>query len=479
MPSSPPTPTQVQAHRFAVRRLEAALVGRDPTLRRDPGRRQQRALVAGAVLAALVLAGFAVVGLVRGDTDWRGATIVRGTPSGALYTVARDPDRLVPVLNLASARLLASVVEPPGPGDPAPAVTTVRDDALAAAPRTAAAGIPGAPSVLPDPAAPVADTWAVCDVAVLDDSVPDPAADPSLTTVVLGGVADTGRPLGRDEALLLRGEDAFWLVTDGRRARITPQVGSVLRGLDVLAARPRPAGEALLAALPEAPPLLPVTVPASGTTPVDPPTAALGVPVGSVVSPDGARFFLVAAGGVQEVPAVVAQIARFANPDPAADPGIASVPATALDAAPRVPVVDAAAYPAAFPRVVGYDDAGRGGTVACARPGGPATVSRALPVATTPLPGGDQGSTPTGGRGQVTGAHVAGAGAFVVPSAPDGTPTVAGGVLVDPTGLAFPVPDGATASALGLGAPRPAPGAVIDLLPRGAVLDLGSATISR
>ena len=470
MPSEPPTATQVQAHRFAVRRLESALVGRDPTPRHDPGRRQARALLVGAVLGVLALVGFAVVGLVRGDEDWRDEAVVRGEPSGALYAVAHGPDRLVPALNLASARLLAAAA---GNADVLAPPTPVRDDALAEAPRTAPAGIPGAPSVLPDPAmsaGPVVDAWAVCDRATLDPSVPDPAAGPALTTVALGGVAAPGRALAPDEALLLRGPDGFWLVTGGRRARIDPTIGSVVRGLNLTGARPRAASPALLGTLPEGPPLAPVIVPGSGTTPTDPRTAALGVPVGAVVSPDGARFHLVAAGGVQEVPAVVAQLARFANPDPAADPGIAAVPAGRLAAAPRVPVVDVAAYPSAFPRLVTYDQA----TTTCVR----ADASGAATVFTASGLPGPAEPTPLVGP-PLDGARVDGGGAHVVPVAPGAPADPAGAVLVDPGGRVFAVPDPAAAAALGLGAPRPAPRSVLDLLPRGPTLDPLAAQTAR
>lgn len=478
MPSSPPSSTQLQAHRFALRRLESALVARDPTLRRDPGRRQQRALLAGAIVGVLALVGFAVVGLVRGDADWRDAAIVRGTPSGSLYAVAHDPDRLVPALNLASARLLAAVVTPrTDPGRGAPPVVVVRDDALAAAPRTAPAGIVGAPSVMPDPAATPAGGWAVCDVAFLDPALPDPVAAPRLTTVVLGGVESTGRQLPDDDALLLRGPDgAFWFVDGGRRARIEVRDGAVQRGLGIEPlASSRPASPALVAALPEGPPLVAPVVAGNGSVPLDPATAALGVPVGGVVD-GGGRFFLVGQGGVQEVPAVVAQIVRFANPDRGADPRIAAVPTDRMDVLPRAALVDLGAYPSSFPRVVGYDGAGTtappgGGTVTCVRPaaapGAPAavTVSSGVPP-TTPLPDGPSG---------VTGAHVEGAGAYVAPA---GTPR-SGGLLVDPGGRAYPVPDVQAAAALGLGTPTPVAVSVLDLLPRGPTLDPVAALLVR
>jgi type VII secretion protein EccB len=472
---SRPTPGQVHAHRFAVRRLAAALVGRDPTLRRDPGRTQNRALAVGAVLAALAALAALVVGLVRGDADWRSRAIVRGEPSGALYVVAHDPDRLVPTLNLASARLLAAGVDPDRSAREPPQPAAVRDDALADAPRTAPAGIPGAPSVLPDPAAPVPAAWAVCDAVRLDPAVPDPAARPERVTAVLGGLPALGRPLAGGEALLARGDDGVvWLVADGRRARLDPAQGSVVRALGLTGARPRVAGTAFLGALPEGAPVVPVVVPGTGAAPTDTATRALAAPVGAVVSPGADRFFLVADRGVQEVPAVVAQLARFANPDPAADPGVATVAPAALAAVPRTAVVDLDAYPRAFPRPVDYGAA----TVVCARPGtdgGPAAVTTApaLPTPTPPVPLG------SGAGGAVDGAQVAGAGAYVVPVGPGEAPDPGRGVLVDPAGTVFTVPGVATAAALGLGVPTPAPRAVLDLLPRGPALDPDSARLLR
>ncbi|GLZ43917.1 hypothetical protein Acsp06_01020 [Actinomycetospora sp. NBRC 106375] len=469
MSTEPPTATQVHAHRFAVRRLESALVGRDPTPRHDPGRRQNRALLVGAVLGVLALAGFAVVGLVRGDEGWRDEAVVRGEPSGALYAVAHGPDRLVPALNLTSARLLAAGAGNRDVGGPP---VPVRDDELATAPRTAPAGIPGAPSVLPDPAVGAADAWAVCDHAALDPSVPDPGADPDVSTVALGGLPAPGRPLAGDRALLLRGPDGFWLVTDGRRARIDPAQGSVVRGLELTGARARAASPALLGTLPEGPPLVPVSVPDSGTRPTDARTAALGVLVGAVVS-QGDRFFLVAARGVQEVPAVVAQLARFANPDPAAEPGIAAVPAGRLAAVPRVGVVDVGAYPSTFPRLVTYDEA----TTACVR----ADADGGAAVYAAPaLPGPVEPTRLVGPP--LDGAWVAGGGAYVVPVGPGapGRPVdPARGVLVDPGGRVYAVPDPAAAAALGLGTPRPASRAVLDLLPRGPTLDPLAAQTAR
>ena len=76
-PAPPATGAQARAWRGAVRRLDLALVERDPHADRDPEHTRRRAVVVGALLAALGLAAAAVVGLVRGDT-------VAGGPAAAL-----------------------------------------------------------------------------------------------------------------------------------------------------------------------------------------------------------------------------------------------------------------------------------------------------------------------------------------------------------------------------------------------------------
>ncbi|WP_433798600.1 type VII secretion protein EccB [Actinomycetospora sp. CA-084318] len=470
-PAPPATGAQARARRGAVRRLDQALVERDPHADRDPEQSRRRAVVAGAVLAVLGLAAAAVVGLVRGDTDWRAATIVRGVPSGALYVVARVPTpRLVPTTDLTSARLLAAGVDPRradptaglAPADPTP----VRDDALVGVERTVPVGLAGAPSVLPDTAsAPTPDVWAVCDVP----------AGPGVRAVVLVGQPALGRPLTTGEALLLRGDDGrTWLVTDGRRAAIDPAEGAVVRALDVAGVAARPAGSALLGALPEAAPLVPPRIPGAGAAPTDVPTRTLGLPVGAVARVAGVptRFVVVLDRGVQEVPDVVAELVRFASRG--ADPRVAEVPAAVVDGLPRAVGVDLTAYPRAFPGVQAVEDA----PVVCAAPsvGGATTVSVAgtLPSPVPPTPLGDPAAP--GSAGAV---RVAGAGAYVVPVAPGEPADPERGVIVDQVGRVFPVAGRGAAAALGLGDPRPAPRSVVGLLPRGPVLSLEAARTFR
>ncbi|GAA4838825.1 type VII secretion protein EccB [Actinomycetospora corticicola] len=473
-PAPPATAAQARARRGAVRRLDQALVERDPHADRDPEHSRRRAVVVGAVLAVLGLAAAAVVGLARGDTDWRAATIVRGVPSGALYVVAREPSpRLVPTTDLSSARLLAADVDPRradpaarlAPADPTP----VRDDALAGVERTGTVGLAGAPAVLPDTATPAApDVWAVCDVP----------AGAGVRAIVLGGEPALGRTLTAGESLLLRGDDGrTWLVGDGRRAAVDPAAGAVVRGLGIAGIPARPAGSALLGSLPEGAPLVPPGIPGAGLAPTDPTTRALGLPVGAVARVGGAtpgvgRFLVVLDGGVQEVPDVVAELIRFASPG--ADPRVAELPAALVDRLPRRVGVDLGAYPRTFPRVLGVEDA----PVACAAPtvGGATTVAVAgtLPAPVPPTPLGEPGAT-----GPVTAVRVAGAGAYVVPVGPGEPFDPDRGVVVDQVGRVFPVAGRSAAAALGLGDPRPAPRSVVGLLPRGPVLSAEAARTLR
>ncbi len=62
MPRTPVTRVQVEAYRFGLRRMDAALVSRDPIPLHEELRGQRRAVVIGLVLAMLGLAAAAIFG---------------------------------------------------------------------------------------------------------------------------------------------------------------------------------------------------------------------------------------------------------------------------------------------------------------------------------------------------------------------------------------------------------------------------------
>lgn len=481
MPATPTTKSQVQAYRFVLRRMESALVRKDPVMIHEPMRTHLRASAVGLIIGVLALAGFFVYGFLKPKEDISQAEIVVGKQSGAMYVVRPGP-LLVPVLNLASARLLiAAEAAEGGGGVPAGAaeVTPVEDAALADAPRTALAGIPGAPNDLPTPEERVGPQWAVCDTADIDPSLPGGEARPNLITTALIGVPRPGRVLPADQVLLVQSDAGqTYLVFDGRRARVDLRNSAVQQAFR-LASVPRRISAGLLNAIPESRPLDPPRVPGDGAPA---PFGSLAKHrVGSVVRVEragGAEFFLIHTDGVQRVRPAVADLIRFADASAGAE--FPTVPAVDVAEVPQTRnPIDFAGYPSAVPTVLPIEDT----RVAClawsprSRNQQPAiTVADDLPLPEGMRPvklaqadgGGDaldRVFLPPG-RGAVV--------RSVVPGQDVGTGTI---FLVIDQGVKFGVPSVEVARALGLGEWfDPAPAAIVRLLPTGPALDPQAAT---
>ncbi|WP_448851559.1 type VII secretion protein EccB [Corynebacterium sp. 335C] len=325
MPRTPTTPAQVSGHRFLVRRVEHALVRADAAMLHDPQRTRGRALAAGAALAVLAVAGAAVLGLVRpgaGSADDADLLMVRGT--GALHV--RIGDRLHPVDNLASARLVLGRPEQP---------RRVGAGALEGVPAGPPLGVPGAPAVAPEEPAAAPATAGVCELVAADPA--DPAGGPAVarTVVRLGG---GGRP-DDGTATLAAGDGAHWLVLGGRRARVDPADPVLARALGLGSAQVRPAGPDWLRALPEAPPVAapdvgPVGQPAPFPAPFD--------VVGRVVDVGTRSVAVTPAGAVDVGPVVADVLAALGGRAAAGEPQLAAVPVA--------PPVDPGSLPEAPPR---------------------------------------------------------------------------------------------------------------------------------
>lgn len=459
---APATRDQVDAYRFGRRRLESALVRGDAVPLHEPLRTQRRAAAGGVLLAALAVAVAAGVALVSPRPDWTRQAVVVGRESGAMYVVARGPDRLVPVANLVAARLVLGALQRGGTagGDAATAVpAVVPDEALAAAPRTAAAGVAGAESVRLD-VPPVVPRWAVCDEVEAGSG----GRVRLVGTTVVAGAPPHAEPAA--EGVLLLGPDrVVWLVAAGFRHEIDVRDGLVLATLGLTGAVPRPASAALLSALPAGVRLSRPAIPGAGGP------GPVGRTVGEVVAVRAAggapRAFVVLADGLQPVsPALAALLARRppAEVDAAAVAGIPVVDRLDVDgwpdAAPRL--TDLAAAP-----VVCWTWSGEDG------PRGQVLLGRAVPAPagarTVALAQADAG-------GPLLDAVVLGGGGGPVRSVAAAGPLDAGGlVLVSETGVAHGVADAGTARALGIDDASPAPREALDLLPAGPRLDVAAA----
>jgi type VII secretion protein EccB len=459
---APATRDQADAYRFGLRRLEAALVRGDPVPLHEQIRSQRRAALVGVVLGMLGLCGAAVLAAVSPQPDWTRQAVVVGAASGAMYAVAHEPDRLVPVANLPAARLVLAALRAGGSTEADPATATpvpIPDALLDGAPRTPAAAVTGALAVRPD-GPPVPPAWAVCDSVTPDGAL--------AATTVIGG-APPLPPGPAEDGVLLDADGTTWLVTAGRRHRVAADDGRVTAVLGLTGRVPRAVTPALLSLLPEGPPLVNPAVPGRGRPAPD------GLPgrVGDVLvaQPPGGppQHYVVLTGGVQEVPAVLAELvgaasgAREPRPVGAAD----------LAGADVVDELPAEGWPEVAPLLTEATDA----PVLCwtwAAGGDPvgAVWTGAAPPLAGPAP---VRLAQADGPGDRVDAVAVGPGGAVRGTGPGREPGTGPLWLVSGSGVAHPVADDATAAALGVTAAEPAPETVLRLLPAGPLLDLADA----
>ncbi len=443
----------VSAHRFALRRVECALLGEDVATANPRGRAQTASLTLGCVLAAAVVAGTAFIALLRPHVALDRAQIVVSRESGALFV--RVGDVWHPVLNLASARLIATTAANPQP---------VHESDLSGTKRGPLLGIPGAPQYLGSPLTADRLAFSLCD-----------SDGASTTTAVVGSRAE-GRAhrLASGQATLVApasGSPAY-LFYGGRRAVVDLADTAVVRALRLEGRTPLRVSQSLLNAVPE---VAPIAVPRirglGGTT-----SALPGFPVGSVLRvtrADGDEYYAVLGVGVQRIGRVAADLLRFSNPQ-----GTANTVAVAPDVIRAVPVVSAlpvAGFPDRPPTLsqdartlcVSWESgqSGRADVVFLAGDEVPAPPGLA-PVALAQADG----------RGPVLDAVSvpAGRSAYVRASGETGTR-----YLITDTGVRFAIHDEDAARDLGLTAASPAPWPLLAVLPAGPELSRQSASIAR
>jgi type VII secretion protein EccB len=491
MAATPTTKSQVQAYRFVQRRMESALVRRDAVMLHDPMRTHLRAGIVGLSLALVAVAGVFIFGFFKprealGTTDG----IVMGADSGAVFVYVNNPtSRLIPVTNLASARLI--LIKQSGTAGAGVAATAtprkIADDILKDVPRETLAGIPGAPNDIPRSDELVDPKWSLCDTTVVDRSLPPQVQlqRAQITSTATIGIGQLGRTLGGTEALLVRSaqNQKHYLVYNGKRAEVDLNDPAVTLALNLAAdqAERRPVSNGLLNAIPEDPPLRVPQI-KNAKQPLTAYHVQDGLVVGSVVRTEraeGSKFYVLLSSGRQEIPRSVANLIRASNNNDVAIPAVAPGLITTAPEAAEADRIKVDNYPQDVPVVVPVDKS----VVTClywsfqdGRQRTAITVADALT-----LPGGQRPVTlaQADGSGDYLdqvflppgkGAAVRG----VVPDQPPNTGTI---YLVTDLGTKFGIPSTAKASsidlaaALGLGNFQPAPEAILRLLPKGAALD--------
>src|SRR5690349_10985543 len=446
-----PMRLQVSGQRFLLRRMEHALVRGDVRMLDDPLRAQSLSLSAGAVITAIVVAVCVVLAFLRLPDHLGSPPIVVVRESGALYV--RIGDVVHPVLNLASARLIADT--------PANA-EAVSAAAISNSTRGPLLGIPGAPAEIGPPLREDESGWAVCE-------------DAAKTTVIAGALPEGGLATGPAVLVTARGESAAstYLLYSGLRAKVDLRNRAVVRALQLDGVTPRPVSPTLLDATPEAPPIAPPHIPGAGA-----PSPLRGFAVGSVVriARAGAdEYYVVLATGVQRVGQVTADLVRFT--DSHDDRDIDVVTPDVIAAMPGVDTLRVSTYP---------DTAGVSpAAMVCARWQLTATNTKIAVLVGDSLPA--TVSSLTLAQSDGDGPNVdafsipRGRGAYIrsVGIADDGAS--AGSLyFVTEAGVVFGLRDEHTAKQLGLpGPPVPAPWPVLARLPRGPELSKEAASIVR
>ncbi len=329
------TRTQVTGYQFLARRTAVALTRWRVRMEVEPGRRQALAVVASVSAAVVICLGALLYSFISPSGQMNESPIIADRDTGALYV--KVGNTLYPALNLASARLITGRADNPH---------KVRASQIAQQPHGPLVGIPGAPSAI-SPTSPSSSSWLVCDTVATTSGVGAPS--PVTVTVIDGNPDLSGRRkvVTGSDAVVLRYDNATWVIREGRRSRIDASNRAVLLPLGVTPEQvnqARPMSRALFDAIPVGPELAVPKVPDAGS-----PAGFPGAPgpVGTVFTTPQIsgpqQYSVVLSNGVQTVTEVVAKILQNAAVSPMASAPVVSPSALAM--MPVVTGLDLSAYP--------------------------------------------------------------------------------------------------------------------------------------
>lgn len=481
MPAQVTTRAQVNGYRFLIRRLEHALIRADSRMIHDPMRGQIRSLLVGVVMAVLITGACGVLAFFKPNPNIGNAQILLSKSNGGLFV--RIGDRVHPVLNVASARMITGSPDAP---------KQVDDKWLNQLPRGPMVGIIGAPTSIRGGDDMGMASWTVCDTAQTPD-IAKGTGVAGLETAVLANnpvLGDDVRAATPAQTVLASFGTATYLIYNGVRAPIDPQDPIVMNALHLQGERSRPISPALLNAFPLVPPIRPVPIAGLGDPiPFVPPTYRVGSIVKAVDS-RGEQLYVVLRDGLQPISAATADIIRYS--DPGEEPTRDIAPAV-VSKVPVVHTLPVDHYPTLSPEIVDVEP----DRVICmawqrTNTAAQATV-RLLVGHRLPVPGGAQPvrlATADGNGPGLDSVYLKpGSGEFVQATG-IGADSKATGQLfyVSDTGLRYHIKDLPTAASLGVTGvkdpdsdaelPQLAPWPVLSLLPPGPELSQEAALVA-
>ncbi|MGE2817459.1 type VII secretion protein EccB [Mycobacterium heidelbergense] len=483
MPAQVTTRAQVNGYRFLIRRLEHALIRADSRMIHDPMRGQMRSLVVGLVVGVLIAGAAGILAFFKPTPNLGDAQILLSKSNGALFV--RIGDRVHPILNLASARLIVGKSDTP---------KEVDDKFLNQLARGPMVGIVGAPTSIHAGDEPAASSWTVC------DSTQTPTAESSGTsgveTTVLANnpVLDAGiRAASLAEMILTRSGPAAFLIYQGMRAAVDATDGVLMSALHLDGGNVRDISPGLLNSIPLVNPIVRVSIPGAGE---DVGYLGSGYRVGSILKTSdsrGQQLYVVLREGIQPISEATADIIRYSGGASVAAQGWRDVSPAMVSQAPVVHSLPVDHYPVVSPRLVGVES----DPVVCmawqrANSAAQATT-RLLVGHRLPLPRQAQPvrlATADGGGPGLDSAYLTpGTGEFIQATGVEPDSRSLGRLYyVSDVGVRFEIKDPQSAAALGLTGvkadnakdetPQRGPWPVISLLPPGPELSAQAALIA-
>lgn len=209
----------VEAYAYNRRRLVTAFVSGAPGGREVEPSRPGRAIIAGLVLAAMVVGGGAMAGVIKPTVKngWDNNSLVVARKTGARYVSQNG--NLFPVRNTASARLLIA------PGEFK--VVFAPEDRIAESTQGPLVGIDQAPDSIPLASDLIQTGWTSC----VEDSTVGNAANPDAGISIQLSRAVAAEP-ATGEGLVVRAGNQLSLITGRLQYPIAPAAqGTVLLGL--------------------------------------------------------------------------------------------------------------------------------------------------------------------------------------------------------------------------------------------------------
>jgi type VII secretion protein EccB len=483
MPAQVTTRAQVNGYRLLVRRLEHALIRADSRMIHDPMRGQMRALLVGMVIAVIICGGAGVLAFFRPTPNFGDSTIMLSKSNGTVFV--RIGDRLHPVLNLASARLIVGKSDPP---------KQVDDKFLNTVPLGPAVGIVGAPTSINGADDMTTSSWTVCDSTQLPPSnEPSPAS--TIETTVLANDPVLGediRAASPDQMILTRAAGTIYLVYNGVRAAIDPNEPVLRNALHLVDTDIRDVSPGLLNSFPLVEPIAPISIQGAGEPANYLPESYRVGSVLKTVDSRGEHLYVALREGLQLISAATADIIRYGNSQsPTASEPVSLSPAL-VNQAPIVRTLPVDHYPTAASRFV-HVDPDRVVCMSWQRNNSAAATTRLLVGNQLPLPNDAEPvrlATADGGGPGLDNFYLRpGTGEYVQATGVEPDSRSSGQLFyINDLGVRFHVSDEASAAALGVvgvKAPgksdetaQPAPWPVLALLPPGPELSQRAALIA-